>query len=121
MELFLTKQGKSFKIISDIGSGINYSRSGLKELIKLISLNRVDTIYVLYKDRLVRFGFELIEEFAKLHNTNIEIINQTEDKTDEEELIQDILKDIHVFSCRLNGKKSHINTKIAKRLLSEKE
>jgi Predicted site-specific integrase-resolvase len=121
LELFLAKQGKSFKIISDIGSGIDYSKSGLKELLKLISTNQVDTIYVLYKDRLVRFGFELIEEFAKLHNTKIEVINQTEDKTDEEELVEDILNIIHVFSCRLNGKKSHINKKIAQRLLDEKE
>jgi Predicted site-specific integrase-resolvase len=121
LELFLAKQGKSFKIISDIGSGIDYSKSGLKELLKLISTNQVDTIYVLYKDRLVRFGFELIEEFAKLHNTKIEVINQTEDKIDEEELVEDILNIIHVFSCKLNGKKSHINKKIAQRLLDEKE
>jgi len=121
LELFLAKQGKSFKIISDIGSGIDYSNSGLKELLKLISSNQVDTIYVLYKDRLVRFGFELIEEFAKLHNTKIEVINQTEDEIDEEELVEDILNIIHVFSCKLNGKKSHINKKIAQRLLDEKE
>jgi len=121
LELFLAKQGKSFKIISDIGSGIDYSKSGLKELLKLISSNQVDTIYVLYKDRLVRFGFELIEEFAKLHNTKIEVINQTEDEIDEEELVEDILNIIHVFSCKLNGKKSHINKKIAQRLLDEKE
>jgi predicted site-specific integrase-resolvase len=121
LELFLTKQGKPFKIISDIGSGINYSKAGLKELLKSISSNQVDTIYVLYKDRLVRFGFELIEEFAKLHNTKIEVINQTEDKTDEKELIEDILNIIHIFSCKLNGKKSHINKKIAQRLLNEKQ
>jgi len=120
LELFLVKQGKSFKIISDIGSGIDYSKPGLKELLKLISSNQVDTIYVLYKDRLVSFGFELIEEFAKLHNTKIEVINQTEDEIDEEELVEDILNIIHVFSCRLNGKKSHINRKIAEKLLNEK-
>jgi predicted site-specific integrase-resolvase len=121
LEFFLTKQGKPFKIISDIGSGIDYSKPGLNELLKLIASNQVDTVYVLYKDRLVRFGFELIEEFAKLHNTKIEVINQTEDKTDEEELVEDILNIIHVFSCKLNGKKSHINKKIAQRLLDEKQ
>jgi predicted site-specific integrase-resolvase len=121
LELFLAKQGKPFKIISDIGSGINYSKSGLKELLELISSNQIDTIYVLYKDRLVRFGFELIEEFAKLHNTKIKVINQTEDKTDEEELVEDILNIINAFSCKLNGKKSHINKKIAQRLLDEKQ
>jgi putative resolvase len=119
LEMFLAKQGKPFKIISDVGSGINYSKTWLKELIKLISLNQIDKIYVLYKDRLVRFGFELIEEFAKLHSTNIEIVNQTDDKTDEEELVEDILNIIHVFSCKLNDKKSHINKKVAERLLNE--
>ena len=121
LELFLVRQGKPFKIISDIGSGVDYSKSGLKELLRLISSNQVDTIYVLYKDRLVRFGFELIEEFAKLHNTKIEVINQTENEIDEEELVEDILNIIRVFSCKLNGRKSHINKKIAQRLLDEKQ
>ncbi len=57
----------------------------------MIALNQIDKVYILYRDRLVRFGFELIEEFAKLHNTTIEIINQSEEKTDEEELVEDIL------------------------------
>jgi predicted site-specific integrase-resolvase len=60
LELFLAKQDKPFKIIRDMESGINYSKTGLKELLRLILSNQVDTIYVLYKDRLVRFGFELI-------------------------------------------------------------
>ena len=116
MELFLAKQGKEFKIIKDIGSGINYDKKGLKELLRLIATNQCDTIFVLHKDRLLRFGYELIEEFAKLHNTKIVIINKEEEKTDEEELVEDILSIIHVFSCRLNGKRSHINKKIIKRL-----
>ena len=58
MKLYLTAQGKPFEIISDIGSGINYKKKGLKELIKRISQNKVEKVVVLYKDRLVRFGFE---------------------------------------------------------------
>ena len=116
MELFLAKQGKEFKIIKDIGSGINYNKKGLKELLKLIATNRCDTIFVLHKDRLVRFGYELIEEFAELHNTKIVIINKDDEKTDEEEFVEDILNIIHVFSCKLNGKRSHINKKIIKEL-----
>jgi putative resolvase len=121
LELFLAKQGRQFKIITDIGSGINYQKQGLKELIKIIALNQVDKVYILYRDRLVRFGFELIEEFAKLHNTTIEIINQSEEKTDEEEFVEDILNIIHVFSCKINGKRSHINKKIAEKLLNEQK
>ena len=62
MKLYLTAQGNPFEIISDIGSGINYKKKGLKELIKRISQNKVEKVVVLYKDRLLRFGFELIEE-----------------------------------------------------------
>ena len=57
--MYLTAQGKSFEIISDIGSGINYKKKGLKELMKRISQNKVDKVVVLYKDRLLRFRFEL--------------------------------------------------------------
>ena len=119
MELFLAQKGKSFKIISDIGSGINYKRKGLSELLTLISTNKVDTLYIVYKDRLVRFGYELIEKICKIHDVKIEIINQSELKTDEQEMIDDILNIIHVFTCRMNGKRSDINKKIIEKLKNE--
>jgi putative resolvase len=120
MELYLAQQGRPFNIISDVGSGINYNKKGLKELLKLISTNQVHVLYLSFKDRLVRFGYELIEEFCKLHNVKIEIINQSEDKTDEQEMIEDIMNIIHVFSCRMNGKRSHINKKIMEKLKDDK-
>jgi len=116
LELYLAKQGKPFKIISDTGSGINYNKSGLKELIKLIGTNQIETIYILHKDRLIRFGYELIEEFCKIHNTRLEIINKDEEQTQEEELVEDILNIIRVFSCKINGRRSHINKKIIEKL-----
>jgi predicted site-specific integrase-resolvase len=119
LEMYLAKQGKSFKIISDIGSGINYSKKGIKELLKLVATNEADTVYIVYKDRLVRFGYELLEEFCRLHNTKLEIINQSEERSSEEELVEDILNIIHVFSCKINGKRSHINKKIIERLSHE--
>ena len=61
MKLYLTANGKPYEIISDIGTGINYKKKGLKELIKRISQNKVEKVVVLYKDRLLRFGFELVE------------------------------------------------------------
>lgn len=66
MTTYLLAQGKTYKIISDIGSGINYNKKGLKELIKQITENNVDKVVVLYKDRLMRFGFELVEYIAEL-------------------------------------------------------
>ena len=78
MRMYLISQGKPFEIISDIGSGINYKKKGLKELIKLITQNKVEKVVVLSKDRLLRFGFELIEYIASLYNCEIEIIDNTE-------------------------------------------
>lgn len=64
---------------------------------------KVDKIVVLYKDRLLRFGFELIENIAKLYDCKIEIIDNTE-KTEEQELVEDLIQIVTVFSCRLQGK-----------------
>jgi putative resolvase len=102
MELYLIQQGKPFQIISDIGSGINYNKKGLKELLKLISTNQIETLYLSFKDRLVRFGFELIEEFCKLHNVKIEIINQSENKTDEQEMIEELNQVMRILKNEKN-------------------
>ena len=60
--------------ITDVGSGINYNKPGLLKLIEKINKKEVDLIVVLYKDRLLRFGFELVEHFAKLNNVSIEVL-----------------------------------------------
>ena len=79
MKMYLTAQGKPYEIITDIGSGINYNNKGLKELIQRITQNKVDKVVVLYKDRLLRFGFELVEYVASLYNCDIEIIDNEVD------------------------------------------
>ncbi len=116
MQMYLTAKGEPFKIISDIGSGINYSKSGLKELIKLINNSEVSRIVILYKDRLVRFGFELIEYYAKLNSCEIEIVDNTE-KTEEQELVEDLIQIVTVFSCRLQGRRANKAKKLIKELL----
>ena len=100
----LKQKYTNFEIISDIGSGINYKKPGLRKLIELINKKEVDLIIVLYKDRLVRFGFELIEYFAKLNNVKIEILNN-KNKNEEQELVEDLVQIITVFSCKLQGKR----------------
>lgn len=114
MRTYLLARGKPFRIIQDIGSGINYHNKGLIELIELINDNRVDKVVILYKDRLLRFGAELIEEFASLHNCEIEIIDHAE-KTEQQELVEDLIQIITVFSCKLQGKRAHK----AKKLIQE--
>lgn len=65
MKTYLLSQGRPFEIITDIGSGINYKKKGLRELIKLITQNEVDKVVVVYKDRLLKYGYELIEYILK--------------------------------------------------------
>ena len=116
--LYLTAQGRPFEIISDIGSGINYKKKGLKELIKRISQNKVEKVVVLYKDRLLRFGFELIEYMASLYNCDIEIIDNTE-RSEQQELVEDLVQIITVFSCKLQDKRANKARKLVKELIEE--
>lgn len=104
--------GYQFQVISDLGSGLNYNKKGLRELIELICSNQIERIVVNYKDRLIRFGFELIEQLCSIYNVRIEVINLTEDKTYEEELVEDVLSVITVFSAKLYGSRSHKSKKI---------
>ena len=83
-------KGQPFEIISDIGSGIDYKKKGLQELIRRISQNQVEKVVVLHKDRLLRFGFELIEYITSLYNCEIEIIDNTE-KSEQQELVEDLV------------------------------
>lgn len=118
MRTYLLAQGKPFKIIQDIGSGINYRNKGLVKLVELINDNNVDKVVILYKDRLLRFGFELVEEIANLHNCEIEIIDHIE-KTEQQELVEDLIQIITVFSCKLQGKRAHKAKKLIQELLND--
>lgn len=118
MQMYLTAQGNRFEIISDVGSGINYNKKGLLEVIRKINSNQVSKVVIFYKDRLVRFGYELIEHYAKLNSCKIEIIDNTE-KTEEQELVEDLIQIVTVFSCRLQGKRANKAKKLVKELLSD--
>lgn len=104
--------GYQFRVISDLGSGLNYKKKGLQELIELICSSSIERIVVNYKDRLIRFGFEMIEHLCSIYNVKIEIINLTEDKTYEEELVEDVLSVITVFSAKLYGARSQKSKKM---------
>lgn len=118
MQTYLIAQGKPFEIISDIGSGINYKKKGLLTLIELITQNKVEKVVVLYKDRLLRFGFELVEYVASLYDCEIEIIDTTE-KTEEQELVEDMIQIITVFSAKLQGKRANKAKKMIKELIED--
>lgn len=107
LSMYCMAKGYQFKVIEDLGSGLNYNKKGLKELIELICSRSIDRVVINYKDRLVRFGYEIIEQMCELNNVQIEVVNYTEDKTYEEELVEDVLSVITVFSARLYGSRSH--------------
>jgi predicted site-specific integrase-resolvase len=110
---FMIARGYSFEIITDIGSGINYNKKGLNQLIEMVMRGEVERIVVLYKDRLIRFGYELIENICKRFGVVIEIIDQTP-KTEEFELVEDMIQIVTVFSCKLQGKRANKAKKILK-------
>ena len=84
----------------------------------MITNSEVNKIVVLYKERLIRFGYELIENLCEKYGTTIEIIDNTE-KTEEQELVEDLIQIVTVFSCRLQGKKANKAKKIIKELLED--
>jgi len=86
---YCAAHGYQFEIIEDIGSGINYNKTGLNALIKMVLDNQVEKVVIMYKDRLVRFGFDMLKNIFNHFNTEIEIIDQTE-KSEQEELIDDV-------------------------------
>ena len=120
MRTYLVAQGRPFEIITDIGSGINYKNKSLRELIKRISQNEVEKVVVLYKDRLLRFGFELVEYIAELHNCQIEVIDNSK-KTEQQELVEDLVQIITVFSCKLQGKRANKAKKLVNELTNDKD
>lgn len=118
LRTYLYAQGNPFEIITDIGSGINYKKNGLQELIRRIEANRVEKVVVLYKDRLVRFGFELLETIATIHGCEIEIVDTTR-KSEQQELVEDLVQIITVFSCKLQGKRAHKAKKMIRELAGD--
>ncbi|MCC0645747.1 MULTISPECIES: IS607 family transposase [unclassified Clostridioides] len=115
VRMYMIAKGYQFEIITDIGNGINYDKKGLKKLLKMIQSNKVEKVVILYKDRLLRLGFELFENICNYNNTKIEIIDST-NKIDEEELVEDLVQIITVFSCRLQGKRAKKTRRIIKEL-----
>lgn len=111
---YMCAKGYQFEIITDIGSGINYNNKGLKNLISKINNKEINKVVVLYKDRLVRFGFEMLQYFCTINNVEIEIIDNKE-ISKEQELTDDLIQIITVFANRLYGSRS----KKTKQLIKE--
>ena len=107
IEKYLKERYEHYEIIEDIGSGINYNKPGLLKLIEKINKKEVDVIVVLYKDRLLRFGFELVEHFASLNNVKIEVLDKI-DKTQDEELLETLKEIIDNTKDKIKGENKNI-------------
>jgi predicted site-specific integrase-resolvase len=112
LSIYCVKHGWSYKIIEDLGSGMNYKKKGLHQLLNLILQRKIKRLVLMHKDRLLRFGAELIFTLCEIHNIEIILINQGQDLSFEEELAQDVLEIITVFSARLYGSRSKKNLKL---------
>lgn len=88
--------------ISDIGSGLNYNRKKWNLLLDKVMQNQISTIYITYKDRFIRFGYEWFERLCNRHGTKIVVLNNP-DTSPDKEMVEDLVRIIHVFSYRLYG------------------
>ena len=94
----------TYEIIKDIGSGLNYKRKGLEEILEKAISGEIEEIVIAYKDRLTRFGYEMIEWLiSKYSNGKITIINKEEEETPVEELTKDIVSIMNVYVAKVNG------------------
>ena len=94
--------------IEDFGSGLNYNRKKWNKLLDEVMANKIKTIVISNKDRFIRFGYDWFEKFCEKFNTKIIIVNN-ETLSPNEELVQDIISILHVFSCRLYGLRKYKN------------
>ena len=113
----IDKKPKKLKIFSDVASGLNDNRKQLNNLLDSVMNNEVDRIFIHYKDRLTRFGFNYLMKICSKHNTEIVIVsNDTNNKTLQEELAEDIISVIHSFSGKLYGMRSKVKEEVDKEL-----
>lgn len=112
LEAYCAAKGWRCEVIRDLGSGMNYRKQGLNRLLELIMTRQMKRLVLTHKDRLLRFGAELIFTLCELQGIEIVIIHQGEQPSFEEELAQDVLEIITVFSARLYGSRSHKHKKM---------
>lgn len=107
-EKLLTEKYPEYKLISDIGSGMNLNRKGLRYLIDKSIKGEVKEVVIVHKDRLCRFGYELIEDIInKYSNGKIIIVEETEKKEAKEELVKDVLQIMNIFVAKINGMRKY--------------
>lgn len=101
-----------YNLISDIGSGMNLNRKGLRKIIDEAIKGRINEVVIVHKDRLCRFGYELVEDIIhKYSNGKILIIENNPKKEIKEELVDDVLQIMNIFVAKINGMRKYSKIK----------
>ena len=117
LESFCCANGWSYEVVQDLGSGLNYNKRGLRRLIKRICNGEIGRRLLIHNDRFRGFGCERVFELCEEFGVKVVSINQSDRPLSfEEELVQDVLEIITVFSARLYGSRSHKNRKLVETL-----
>jgi putative resolvase len=116
LEAYCAAKGWRSTIIRDLGSGMNYRKKGLFQLLEAILHKKTKRLVITHKDRLLRFGAELVFTLCEIQGIEVVIIHKGDQPTFEEELAQDVLEIITVFSARLYGSRSKKHKKMLKEL-----
>ena len=116
LENFCATNGCTYEIVQDLGSGLNFQKRGLKKLIQNICSEKIDRLVLTHKDRLLRFGSELVFSLCEEFGIEVVIMNKSEETRFEDDLVQDVLEIITVFSARLYGARSRKNQRLLQSL-----
>lgn len=92
--------------IKEVGGGMNFKRKQFLNLLDRIQRGEIAKVLVAHKDRLVRFGFDLLDHLARENGCEIVVVNQ-ESLSPEQEMVEDLLAIVHTFSCRLYGMRKY--------------
>lgn len=104
---YMKEKYPKYELITDIGSGINFKRKGLNEIIDYSLKKEIGNVVVAYKDRLCRIGYDLIENLIEKIGGGKIIIENKQDETAEEEISNDIIQILNVYSAKINGKRKY--------------
>ena len=102
---YMKKKYSAYEIVEDIGSGINFNRKGFRKIIKLAIEGKIDTLVVAYRDRLTRFGYDFIDDLVQEYSNGKIIVENDKDekKAPKEELVDDVMQILNVYTAKMNG------------------
>jgi putative resolvase len=117
LETYCVDHGWEFEVIQDIGSGVNYRKSGFRKLVQRICDGDIGRLVVANRDRLLRFGIDLVFSLCENFGTEVIVLNSSSLEDFEDDIAEDILEIITVFSARLYGTRNEKNQKIIDKLM----